>query len=101
MFIGIYYDENFNRCCKLFVGVDEWHKVTWNPDVVVVDIIDFKAEGRDYNERKESVREIAIKFSNSDLGGLNYGELETTQDWFRIFGRRYGLLREFADNGIC
>ena len=38
------------------------------------------------------------KFVNE--ASLSYGELATAQDYFKIVGKRFGLLREFKENGI-
>lgn len=53
-----------------------------------------------YAKRKTEVREEAIEYSYSDEE-LSYGELADKQDYFRRLGKRYGLLREFRENGIC
>lgn len=53
-----------------------------------------------YEKRKAEVRAEAIKYSYSEEE-LSYGELADRQDYFRKLGKRYGLLREFKENGIC
>lgn len=55
-----------------------------------------------YQENKQRIREEAIEWQLSTFdeyfGGLN---LWLNQDYFRKMGKRYGLLREFRENGIC
>lgn len=55
-----------------------------------------------YQKRKEEVRQEAIDWQ-LDFGNHNYswGELAYYGDYFERLGKRYGLLREFRENGIC
>lgn len=54
-----------------------------------------------YQERKESVRMEAIEYQNtfSDKP-YSWGELATLSYYFEKMGKRYGLLKEFRENGI-
>ena len=54
-----------------------------------------------YAKRKAEVREEAIRWQN-DFGEHNYsyGELADFSDYFTRLGKRYGLLREFRENGV-
>lgn len=54
-----------------------------------------------YSIRKADVREEAIEWQ-ADFCNNNYsyGELAYYEDYFSRLGRRYGLLREFRENGI-
>ena len=59
-----------------------------------------------YQERKEQVRQEAIEwqydyFGTEDAPSISLGELAWWHDHFRRLGRRYGLLEEFRENGIC
>ena len=55
-----------------------------------------------YQERKEQIRNEAIDWQNGFANcSLSYGELASAQDYFETMGRRYGLLTEFRENGIC
>ena len=55
-----------------------------------------------YQEQKEIVRNEAIEwqydFCNHDY---SWGELAYFEDYFYTMGKRYGLLTEFRENGIC
>ena len=55
-----------------------------------------------YRQRQSQAREKAIEwqcdFSNSSY---SYLELVEYQNYFEKLGRRYGLLKEFRENGIC
>lgn len=54
-----------------------------------------------YQEKKERARQEAIDWQlESTNEQLSYGELATIGDYFYKLGKRYGLLREFRENGI-
>ena len=54
-----------------------------------------------YSEKKEKIREEAIDwqldFSNHNY---SYGELAEIQAYFEKVGKKYGLIKEFRENGI-
>lgn len=54
-----------------------------------------------YQKGKEKTRNEAIDWQ-ADFGNHNYsyGELAFYSDYFEKKAKRYGLLREFKDNGI-
>lgn len=106
MFIGFYRLENeeyFDIYYKNKYGYEEWRKNTFSPDCEDITIFDFKISGKTYNERKASLQDLAIDFSNSMIRGLDwsYGELATICNYFYKMGKRYGLLKEFRENCIC
>lgn len=55
-----------------------------------------------YQKNKEAARQKAIEWQ-MDFENHNYswGELAEWQSYFERLGRRYGLLSEFRENGIC
>ena len=55
-----------------------------------------------YETKKENARQEAIDWQ-SDFCNHNYryGELAEFEYHFEKLGRRYGLLREFRESGIC
>lgn len=54
-----------------------------------------------YSEKKAKIREEAISwqydFSNHNY---SYGELAEKQAYFEKEGKKYGLIKEFRENGI-
>ena len=55
-----------------------------------------------YQKAKERAREEAIQWQfDFDSRCYSWGELAYFQDYFEKLGRRYGLLKEFKENGIC
>lgn len=55
-----------------------------------------------YQEKKEKVRQEAIKWQ-LDFSNHNYSWLDLSiyYEYFYKLGKRYGLLKEFHENGIC
>ena len=55
-----------------------------------------------YYERKEEIRQQAIDYQ-LDFSNHNYSwsELADWGEYFYKLGKRYGLLKEFRENGIC
>ena len=55
-----------------------------------------------YEIKKEMARQEAIDWQN-DFANHNYSYGELTEFGYRFekLGRRYGLLREFRESGIC
>ncbi len=55
-----------------------------------------------YKQRKERARETAIEWQHDfDNHSYSWGELAAFGTYFERIGRRYGLLTEFRENGIC
>ena len=54
-----------------------------------------------YTQLKERARDKAIEWQN-DFNNHNYsyGELTHFQNYFSRLAKRYGLVREFRENGI-
>lgn len=54
-----------------------------------------------YAERKENARQIAIDWQlNESDYPYSYGGMAILTNYFYRLGKRYGLLREFRENGI-
>lgn len=55
-----------------------------------------------YEMKKEMARQEAIDWQNTLFGdSRNYEEIQEAAEHFEKLGRRYGLLKEFRENGIC
>ena len=56
----------------------------------------------EYQKKKARAVEMAQDFQSSFAEGRqwSYGELAEVQKRFEKLGKRYGLLREFRENGI-
>ena len=90
-----------NGNTSAFFSFEEFHKATFSPSVEVDSVVLGRLKGKTYAEKKEEVRQKAIDLQYCDEGGLSYGELSFIYDYFETYGKRYGLLREFKENGIC
>lgn len=96
----------FQESEQVFGGIyytyDEVFRDTFSPDTEQLAFFDLKAHGKTYAEKKESVRNNAIAYSNT-CGeiDLSYHELAILSNYFAKYGKRYGLLQEFKENGIC
>lgn len=53
-----------------------------------------------YQAGKARARQAAIDWQLSLKGGESYGEMVEAQDRFEKLAKRYGLVREFRENGI-
>ena len=55
-----------------------------------------------YEIKKEMARQEAIDWQNGVANhNYSYGELAEFGEHFEKLGRRYGLLKEFRENGTC
>lgn len=54
-----------------------------------------------YSEKKERLREEAVRWQlDYSRNCLSYGELAEKQAYFEKEGKKYGLVKEFKENGI-
>ena len=100
MFYAKYRDINGEEVAKLYDLPEEYYADTFSPEVEPLAVIDFTVKGKNYRERQGSVRETAIDFQIADEGGLSMEELGRILNWFHEQGKRYGLVKEFQENGI-
>lgn len=85
-------------------SIDDLCDLSWissDDDVLIDRVIPFKISGTTYEEKKESLRNLAIDFQTSCQGGLSMGEMIMVESYFRENGKRYGLLEEFESECIC
>lgn len=57
---------------------------------------------KDYETKKQQARDKAVEWQ-LQASDKNYScsELADFGEYFEKLGRRYGLLKEFRENGIC
>ena len=66
----------------------------------VVEVLPLSVCGKTFKECKADLYAKAVASSYMHVGGLSWGEVSLLQDFFETNGRKYGLLREFRENGI-
>ena len=106
MFIGKYEldgEEYFSIYHKNKYGTYfEWFTDTFSPNCEDIETLDFTIKGKNYQERKGCLQDIAIEWSNHfSQYSWSYAELAEIGDFFCTNGKRYGLLKEFRENAIC
>lgn len=54
-----------------------------------------------YEQGKANARQQAIDWQNEQsMQSMSWGEVAYYSDYFTKLGKRYGLLKEFKENGI-
>lgn len=104
MFIGFYRldsEEYFNIYYNNSLGFKEWYKDTFSPNTKDIEVLEFKVKGKNYKEKKHNLENLA-KDWQYNFSGLDwsYGELAIVYDYFLKKAKRYGLKKEFKENGI-
>ena len=82
-------------------SIDDLTAFSFDDDILIDRVLPFKITGDSYDDKKESLRNLAIDFQASCQGGLSYGEIFMAESFFRTNGKRYGLLEEFETECIC
>lgn len=105
MFIGTFTldgKENFAIYDKKNGGFQVWFSDTFSPDCENINILNFIIYGYTYNDKKNYLRDLAIKWQlEFSQYSWSYYELYIIQNWFYENAKRYGLLKEFKENAIC
>ena len=77
-----------------------YYSASFNPNCSITRL-NFDLRGSTYAERKQAAKQIALNWDSIRAEAvLSYGELTIIAEFFERIGRKYGLLREFAENGI-
>lgn len=77
------------------------YRDTFIPSMRAVFVMNFVIHGKTYAERKASLDEKARGFSNNQAGGLYWSDVLAIENYFEENGKRYGLITDFRENGIC
>ena len=101
MFVAIYKDAGGSICGGVYNGFAKYIADTFSPDCEGLFLWDMKSHGNTYGERKASVQDAAIEWSNVEKPDLSFGELADIQGAFERLGKTYHLLDEFRENAIC
>jgi len=102
MFIGIFKNNEGKIKNYIYFSFEEWNRDTFNPLTEIIGMLDFKIQGKNYTEKKANLEDLAKEWQGQFASyNWSYGELAEIGDFFERNGKRYGLLREFKENGIC
>lgn len=120
---GIELEETYDRiiedieCEKLYIYHENDGKVVFkledapfiytytgrasdNTPLVVYETMRIK--GRSYNEKKANLEDMAKDWQRDfENHSYSWGDLAEASAFFLENGKRYGLLQEFRENGIC
>lgn len=91
-----------NRQDEFFKMVTAWNiRIRNNNNFICYEPTQAYYRTQNYNFYKEALRNFAIQWqgAQADLT-ISYEELAWYQTFFETYGKRYGLLREFRENGI-
>ena len=100
MIFAAYHDENGNERATTFDFWDQVHSFFFSPCLDPVFATDFKVTGKTYTERKENARNIAIGVQAFFWPGLYLSEYADVENELETMGKKYGLIREFRENGV-
>lgn len=103
MVYAVWHNEDGTYGGGVYANWSEYFADTFNPQTNDVALIsDTAVLTGSYQDKKNYIRERAIEYQYSaGLIPLSYMELMIMGDYFEKMGRRYGLLTEFRENGIC
>ena len=102
MVLAKFKDENgITETCYLFDSVKDFNSFMFAPDAAdrYINGIYLSVISGKYWLRKMYFRQLVIEASDM-TEGLSYLELSRLQYWIEKNARRYGLLKEFKENGI-
>ena len=97
------FNENGEEKGILFYSWEEYNNATFPPEVIEnSSFLEFQIHGKTYAERKASCEDIAIEWSNTgSTANLSWLDCMALGEWFETNGERYGLLKDFRENGFC
>ena len=80
----------------------EYRRETWSPERTVEAVASTEIGKTGYTGSKWAARARLQELQDvQSAPGLSYGELATLQNVAERIARRYGLLREARENGLC
>jgi hypothetical protein len=102
MIFAVYKDKDGETKGGLYSTYRSYIEETFCPDCEEIGLVEFKVKEKTYSERKDNAEEIAKEIQYlAAYVDLFWSEVAWIGSWFDTIGKRYGLLREFRENGIC
>lgn len=97
------YNDGFKPQCRV-INSDELNKILFDRLTIEIESLSFCIIGNTYKERKDDLREWALRFQNCDSeysgGNMTQSEYMLIHDFLERNAKRYGLMKEFKENGI-
>lgn len=86
---------------EVYADYDEMHRETFSPDYFINRVIDTnRLPGKSYADKKALLRDQAIDYSLQNNFVMYGSDLVEIGAYFEKYGKRYGLIKEFRENGI-
>lgn len=95
-------EKNGKTFARTYNSYSMYYNDTFNPEIDVLALIDTDRPpaGKNYHDKRNTLQGYAITFQATGTKGLPYWDLYRIGNYFEYYGKRYGLLKEFRDNGI-
>lgn len=86
---------------EIYTDYDEMHRETFSPEYFINRVIDTnRLPGKSYADKKALLRDQAIDYSLQNNFVMYGSDLVEIGAYFEKYGKRYGLIKEFRENGI-
>lgn len=87
----------------IYTNIDKYHNDNFSPLHMPVFVTDFRlSRCGSYAEKKEALYNLALNMQEAmSEVPLSYNEYAIIGEFFERYGKRYGMLKEFRENGIC
>lgn len=87
---------------EIFVTWESVNRELFSPETELIEAVALEPpRGKTYQDRKNDLQEKAISLSHLVPNIiLTHGEITYMHDYFEKYGRIYGFLKEFRENGI-
>lgn len=104
-FLAVYRDPEGNTHTDIYTddmeGWEQYHRDTFSPDTETLELIRYQATGKTYKDRKADAAEKARETQEViNTSVLYWSQVATLSDIMGTYAKRYGLTREFTENGI-
>lgn len=101
MIYAEYLDKGKLTCGLWHMSYSKFYRLAKEQGLLFHNPIDFELHGYSYRSKKAQLYGIAVEWSMTEPPDISYGELSTIQSYFERNGKRYHMLKEFHENGIC
>lgn len=84
-----------------FNDIIEYNRATWSPSIQTLEIYELKIYGKTYKDKKNYLQDLAINLqillNDMSIDWYTYGII---CDFFSRNAEKYGLIKEFRENGL-